>query len=108
MSKPVETETAFRRREGANFNTLVMSVGGSLIVGLMLVIGYFCKASLEGINTKLDKNADSQGTIQLQVNTLANQLPALAARVDKVETTQHDMWQRFGNQPSGTRPTGDK
>ena len=84
----------------ANLNTLLISVASALFVGLFMIVGYFAKTAFETINAKLDSHTAAQGEIQTDVTTIKTQLPFLTARVDKLETSQHDMWQRFGVDPA--------
>jgi peptidoglycan hydrolase CwlO-like protein len=85
----------------ANVNTLLISVIGVLLA----VVGYFAKNSFETINEKLDAHTSAQMEIQTDVTTIKAQLPALTQRVDKLESSQHDIWQHFGGQnDKGTKP----
>ena len=99
-------DTEMRRREsGANLNTVIMSVGGSLITLLIIIVGYFCKGALEDIKSSMTGYSASQSTMQQDVTTIKTQLPAITQRLDKVESSQSEMWRRYGTPSATTRPT---
>ena len=99
--EPPPTEYHTRDR-GLTLNTVITTVGGVLIMGLISIVGWFCSNQLSDLkggqqlfDTKMDKFTDSQTTMQLDVNTLKTQLPDLTRRVDSVEKTQGIMWQQL-------------
>jgi hypothetical protein len=84
-------------RSGArsgNLNTVLISVGGSLIVGLLLILGYFCK----GI-------AEDTSSTKTDVTTIKAQLPYMQQQIGELQSGQTAIWHRIGGEQNESPPT---
>jgi hypothetical protein len=84
--------------KAANLNTVLISIAG----GLCLVVGYFCKSSLETINSKLDDFGNKLAVVQTDITTTKTELPYMQTQIDALKTS---VWGHDGNEAAPAATT---
>lgn len=66
-----------------NVNTILISAGGFLVAILIAIVGFFCKAEFESVNTKLD----NMEQMKADVVTIKTQLPYMQQQIDSLKSS---------------------